>query len=172
MTAPPLSRHDQARVLVPFAPVTLVWGSTWMVICGQLGVVPATWSVAYRFASGSAAMFVYCLFKGTPLSIGRRGQGLAILMGFSMFILNFNLVYRAEQHITSGLVALVFALLVIPNALFAWFFFDQQLSRRFVIRSAVAITGLVILFLHELVSAGGLLAEANLATGSPIRCSL
>src|SRR3546814_16484760 len=33
------------RVLFPFALVTLIWGSTWIVITGQLGVVPTSWSV-------------------------------------------------------------------------------------------------------------------------------
>ena len=45
------------RVLLPFLFVTLIWGSTWIVITGQLGVVPPSWSVAYRFFVGAAAMF-------------------------------------------------------------------------------------------------------------------
>ncbi|WP_375250132.1 EamA family transporter, partial [Sphingomonas sp.] len=39
----------RASVLVPFAIVTLIWGSTWIVIRDQLGVVPPSWSVTYRF---------------------------------------------------------------------------------------------------------------------------
>ena len=34
------------RVLIPFVICTLIWGSTWIVIRGQLGEVPVTWSVA------------------------------------------------------------------------------------------------------------------------------
>ena len=43
-------------ILLPFAIVTLIWGSTWIVIHDQLGVVPAQWSVAYRFLVAGVAM--------------------------------------------------------------------------------------------------------------------
>ena len=46
------------RVLIPFIVATIIWGTTWIVIRDQLGPVPPTWSVTYRFAAGSVAMFV------------------------------------------------------------------------------------------------------------------
>ena len=48
------------RVLIPFIIVTLIWGSTWIVIRGQLGDVPASWSVCYRFLVAAIAMFGTC----------------------------------------------------------------------------------------------------------------
>ena len=53
MTEP---RFASPRVLIPFAIVTLIWGSTWLVIRGQLGVVPPSWSVTYRFLIAGTAM--------------------------------------------------------------------------------------------------------------------
>ena len=41
-------------VALPFVIFTAIWGSTWIVIRGQLGVVPPQWSVAYRFAIAAA----------------------------------------------------------------------------------------------------------------------
>ena len=43
-------------VAIPFAVFTAIWGSTWIVIRGQLGAVPPQWSVAYRFVIATAAM--------------------------------------------------------------------------------------------------------------------
>ena len=40
----------------------------------------------------------------------------AVLVGLLQFCCNFNFVYRAEQFITSGLVAVLFALLLVPHA--------------------------------------------------------
>ena len=37
------------KVLIPFIIITLIWGSTWIVIKDQLGTVPAPWSVSYRY---------------------------------------------------------------------------------------------------------------------------
>ena len=55
----------------------------------------------------------------------RRAQGDAVPR-VSQFFVNFNAVYLAERHITSGLVATVFALLVIPNTLLGWAFLGQR----------------------------------------------
>ena len=60
-----------------------------------------------------------------------------------------NFVYRAEGHITSGLVAVVFALLIVPNAVLARIFLGQRVGGRFLAGSAVAIAGVVLLFVHE-----------------------
>lgn len=137
------------KVLIPFAVATLIWGSTWFVIRDQLGVVPPTWSVAYRFLIGSAAMFAWALMTRAPLNIGLAGQAFAAPFGFSQFVLNFNFIYRAEDHITSGLVAVVFALLLVPNALLGAIFLKQPLSRRFLAGSGVAVVGVALLIVQE-----------------------
>ncbi len=149
------------RVLIPFAIATLIWGSTWFVIRDQLGVVPPTWSVAYRFLTGSAAMFAWAVVTRAPLNIGRRGQVFAALFGFAQFVLNFNFIYRAEDHITSGLVAVVFALLIVPNAILGRLFLKAPLSGRFLFGSMIALIGVGLLILQE-VRRDGASAEATL----------
>lgn len=135
--------------VLPFLTVVLIWGSTWIVIRDQLSTVPPSWSVCYRFAVAAIGMAVVARLSGATLRIGARGLIFAAALGLAQFCLNFNFVYRAEGHITSGLVALVFALLVVPNSLFAWFFFGQRVSRTFIIGSAIAIVGVALLFLNE-----------------------
>lgn len=155
MSEPPLSGGQQARVFVPLAIVTLIWSSTWLVIRDQLGVVPPSWSVSYRFAAGAIAMFAYALMVREPLRLSRDGWVIAIVVGITQFVLNFNFVYRAEQYVTSGLVAVVFALLVVPNAVLGRIFLGQGLSGRFAIGSLVAGAGIALLFAHELAAGGG-----------------
>jgi drug/metabolite transporter (DMT)-like permease len=140
----------RARVLIPFTIATIIWGTTWIVIRDQLGTVPPTWSVAYRFAAGAVAMFIYAIATRSPLNIGREGQIFAALFGFAQFALNFNFVYRAESYITSGLVAVLFALLIVPNAVLGRIFLKQPLSGRFLIGSAVAVAGVGMLIAQEL----------------------
>ncbi|MDB5715034.1 MAG: EamA family transporter [Sphingomonadales bacterium] len=146
-----------ARVMIPFAVATIIWGSTWLVIRGQLGVVPPTWSVCYRFLVGAVAMFVYALATRAPLRLDWRGHGFAALIGFAQFFMNFNFVYRAEGMITSGLVAVVFALLIVPNAIFGRIFLKQPVTGRFLFGSLVALVGVGLLILQE--------ARADTATG-------
>lgn len=153
--APPLGTATRARVAVPFLVVTLIWSSTWLVIRDQLGVVPPAWSVTYRFALAGTAMLIYARITGARLTLSRREHGIAAVIGLAQFVLNFNLVYRAESHVTSGLVAVLFALLVVPNAILGRVFLGTSLSRPFVVGSAVALVGIALLFRHELVAGHG-----------------
>ena len=137
-------------ITLPFAIFTAIWGSTWIVIRSQLGTVPAQWSVTYRFAIAAAAMTVLALAKRDDLRLGRNGLCVAAVLGFTQFCINFNAVYLAERHITSGVVATVFALLLIPSSLLGWAFLGQRPNGRFVWSSAVAVVGIAFLFVHEL----------------------
>lgn len=163
MSEAPLNARQRARVLVPFAIVTLIWGSTWLVIRDQLGVVPPSWSVTYRFLIAGAAMFAYTAWVRAPLLLPRHAIPFVAAFGVAQFMLNFNFVYRAELYVTSGLVAVIFALLIVPNAVLARIFLGQSLSRPFLAGSAVALVGIGLLFAHELeVSSAG---RAAVATG-------
>jgi len=137
-------------VTLPFIVFTAIWGSTWIVIRGQLGTVPPQWSVTYRFVLAAAAMALVATVKGESLRLGRGGLFAASFLGFSQFCVNFNAVYLAERHITSGVVATVFALLLIPASLMGWAFLDQRPSMRFAWSSLVAVAGIALLFVHEL----------------------
>ncbi len=137
------------RVLIPFMVATMIWGTTWIVIRDQLGLVPPTWSIVYRFAAGAVAMFIYAALTKSPFQIGRRGHVFAAIFGFAQFVLNFNFVYRAEAFITSGLVAVLFALLIVPNALLGRAFLKQPLSRQFLVGSLVAVIGVGMLIAQE-----------------------
>lgn len=144
--APPLSDRAQARVALPFVLATLIWGSTWLVVATQLSYAPAAWSVTWRFALASVAMLLVALARGERLGIGRNAHVLAAVVGGTQFALNYLLVYAAEGHIASGLVALISALMIVPNALFARAFLGQAVSRRFVTGSAIAVAGIALLF--------------------------
>ncbi len=137
------------RILIPFVIVTLIWGSTWIVIKDQLGSVPPSWSVTYRFTLAGIVMLAVAAATRVPLRLGWAGQGFALLFGIAQFVFNFNFVYRAEQHVTSGLVAVVFALLFVPNAVLSRIFLGTKMSARFLTGSAIAIAGLALLFANE-----------------------
>lgn len=137
-------------VTLPFIVFTAIWGSTWIVIRGQLGIVPPEWSVSYRFAIAATAMASIALAKRESLRLARSGIIAALLLGFLQFCINFIAVYLAERHITSGVVATVFALLLIPSSLLGWAFLGHKPTRRFFWSSLVAVAGIVLLFFHEL----------------------
>jgi drug/metabolite transporter (DMT)-like permease len=143
-------RSSFRSVTFPFIVFTAIWGSTWIVIRGQLGTVPPQWSVAYRFVIAAIAMSIVALLNGESLNIGRRGVAAAVFLGFTQFCINFNAVYLAERHITSGVVATVFALLLIPASLMGWALLGHRPTQRFFWSSLVAVSGIALLFVHEM----------------------
>lgn len=148
-SAPPKHALLRFGIAGPFLLVALIWGSTWYVITGQIGEVPPSWAVTYRFAVATPAMFVLALAMRHSLRLPRAGHGLALALGLFQFGGNFNFVYRAEEHLTSGIVAVMFALLMVPNALFGRVLLGQTITRRFAAGSAVAIVGVILLLVHE-----------------------
>ena len=143
-------RWGRGEIILPFIIFTTIWGTTWIVIRDQLGTVPAQWSITYRFLIAAAAMAALTRWKGETLRLGRTGIAAAATLGLLQFVINFTAVYLAEHHITSGLVATVFALLLIPNSLLAWAFLGQKPGARFTYSSLFAIAGVALLFAHEL----------------------
>ena len=144
-----MTKSRAAEVAIPFAIFTAIWGSTWIVIRDQLGTVPPQWSVAYRFIIAAAAMALVARWKGESLRLGKGAVLPMLFLGFAQFCVNFNAVYLAERHITSGVVATIFALFLIPSTLLAWAFLGHRPTRRFLWSSLVAIIGIALLFVHE-----------------------
>jgi len=163
------------RVAIPFLLVALIWGSTWYVITGQIAAVPPSWSIVYRFALATPAMFALAIAMGQSLKMSARGHALALLIGLTQFCGNFNFVYRAEQHLTSGVVAVMFGMLIVPNALLAWWWLGQKVTPRFFLGSLIAIAGIALLLVHEAQVArlgGTVLLGVALAVGGIMSASI
>ena len=153
------------RVFIPFMTITLIWGSTWFVIRSQIAEVPASWSVTYRFLLGGMAMLSAAALAGQRVRFTVSELAFAALVGSLQFTVNFNLVYQAEHHVTSGLVAVVFALLVVPNAVLGRIFLGDHFSRRFMLGSTLAMAGVALLFVHEVRADAAGAADTLLGVG-------
>ncbi|GGE05084.1 membrane protein [Tsuneonella deserti] len=172
---PPPHALLRPRIAIPFVLVALIWGSTWYVITGQIAEVPPSWSITYRFALATPAMFALATIMRQPLAMTWRGHALALLIGLTQFCGNFNFVYRAEQHLTSGVVAVMFGMLMVPNALLGWWWLGQKVTRRFLLGSAIAIAGIALLLVHEANVArlgGNVLLGVALAVGGIMSASI
>ncbi len=145
--------HDKTQSrsasIAAFILLSLIWGSTWLVIKDQIEAMPPSWSVAWRFILAAPAMFALAALRGEKLLISPEGMRLAVVIGILQFSTNFQLVYASEKYVTSGLVAVIFALALVPNALLGRIFVGAPLSRRFLAGSVVALAGIAMLLLHE-----------------------
>jgi drug/metabolite transporter (DMT)-like permease len=134
---------------------TLVWASTWHVILYQLqpGVSPLL-AVSLRFAIAAALLFALVAARAGSVRIAPRWHGWLAATGIVQYSVNYWGVYEAERHIPSGLVAVLYALMVFINAIGAWWAFGQSVTRRFLLYSACGMAGVVMIFWPEVLATG------------------
>jgi len=143
----------RSNVVLPFLVISLVWGSTWVVILDQIHTVPPAWSVVSRFSLATIGALLMAVAMRSSLLISGKVHGLAMAIGLCQFCGNYMLVYHAELHLTSGIVAVMMSLLIIPNALLGSLLLGQKITGRFAVGSAVALGGIALLLANEVAAA-------------------
>ena len=89
--------------------VVLIWGSSWLAVKFQVGVVPVEISVAYRIGIAALCMFAWTAAKGWPLRFALVHHRSLALQGALIFSCNFIFFYLAAGHLTTGLIAVLFS---------------------------------------------------------------
>ena len=143
---------------------TLIWASTWYVILFQLhSPVPVLNSVGWRFALAALLLAALARWQGQSLrGLPWRAHALMLATGIVQYSGNYVSVYEAERHIPTGLVAVLFCLMVFGNALSGRLFFGQAVTRRFLLAAAGGVAGVVLIFWPEIAATG---ARPNAALG-------
>jgi drug/metabolite transporter (DMT)-like permease len=133
-----------------YTTTVLIWGSTWLAITYQLGDVDPILSVAYRFTLASLILVVFALLRKINLRFTLRQHAFFLLQGVLLFSLNYLLVYLAEQRLTSGLVAVIFSMLVFMNIFIGALFLSMPVRLNVVVGALVGLVGISLVFLPEL----------------------
>ena len=88
-----------------------------------------------------------------------------VVLGVLQFGLNYVLVYLSEQHLTSGLVSVLFVLIVFWNLLGARLLLGTPAPGPVVAGAVLGLLGVALVFLPELRAAG---AQPGLASGAAL----
>ncbi len=137
---------DWLLFLVP----SIIWGTTWLVIKLQLGVVAPEVSVAWRFGLAALVLLGWSAVRGTRLRFDARTHLSFAFLGLLQYGLNYVLVYLSEQYLTSGLVSVLFVLMVFWNLLGARLFFGARASAAVLVGAVLGLGGVALMFLPEL----------------------
>jgi drug/metabolite transporter (DMT)-like permease len=141
---------------------TLIWASTWHVILYQLAEAPPLNSVGWRFLLAGAVLLGVAIARGEGWRLQPRWHAWVLLAGVVQYSINYWGVYEAERHVPSGLVAVLFSLMVFGNALSGWWLFAQPVTRHFLLAAGCGVIGVVMIFWPEVVATG---ARPNAALG-------
>jgi drug/metabolite transporter (DMT)-like permease len=128
----------------------LLWGSTWLAIKYQLGVVAPEVSVVYRFAIAAALIFAWAIYRGLPLRFGPRAHLRMAGLGLFIFSTNYVLFYTATASLTTGLVAVIFSTAIIMNIVNGAIFLGRRVDRRVAVGAACGLAGMLLVFWPEL----------------------
>jgi drug/metabolite transporter (DMT)-like permease len=110
-STPSEPRARVSRRLAGFGWLTLcgIWGSTWLAIKLGLRDLPPLTFAGIRFALAGAVLFIIIRVTRTSLPRSRREWLLLGYTGLLSITINYALVFWGEQHISSGLAALLSA---------------------------------------------------------------
>lgn len=142
ITAMPISVHYGLTVLI--------WGLTWTAIRLQVESAQVDVSVFYRFIMASVVALVVLALLGRLQRLTLKQHGWLVLQGLTLYSVNFLLIYRAAESMTSGLLAVVFSLAALFNALNGWLWLRLKPTARLYPAVALGITGVALLFWHDL----------------------
>lgn len=128
----------------------LIWGSTWYAIKMQLGTVAPDLSIAYRFIIAATILISFCLATGRSLRFAPRHHVFIAAQGLFLFCLNYWLFYYATFDLTTGVVAVVFSLIMLMNILNGAVMFGTKVEPRVLASAGLGVVGLVLVFWDEL----------------------
>ncbi|GAB4195305.1 MAG: EamA family transporter [Wenzhouxiangellaceae bacterium] len=128
----------------------VLWGSTWLAISYQLGVVSLEISLVYRYGLATLVLFGWCWWRGLNLSFSRRDHGLFMLLGLFLFSLNYIGTYSAQQYIPSALNAVVFSTMMWMNVINSRWFFGTRIEPRVYLGATLGMAGIITLFWPQL----------------------
>lgn len=132
-----------------FVACVAIWSSTWIAITLQLGTVAPELSVFYRFFLASLLLFAGCRLRRMPLRFPPADHAWFALFGVLTFSVSYVLVYHAERHVVSGLVAVGYSASPLLAMLGLRAFFGTALTTRMALASLLGISGIALIFLPQ-----------------------
>ena len=133
-----------------YAMTVAIWGTSWLGIKYQLGVVAPEASVVYRFALAAVIMLLYCALARRRMRFSPAEHVFMALQGLFLFCANYVLIYLGTQYLTSGLVAVLFSTIVVMNIFLGALFFGSPVRGRVALGALVGLPGIGLVFWPEI----------------------
>jgi drug/metabolite transporter (DMT)-like permease len=141
-----------ANIFFLYGSTVIIWGTTWLAIKFQLGSVDPMVSVLYRFMVAALTLFLYCKLRSLKMRFGLKDHIFMALQGLVLFSVNYWLIYLAEVHVTSGLVAVIFSGIVFMNMINGAVLLGSPIRSNVLLGGAIGVSGIVLVFWPQLIS--------------------
>jgi len=144
--APATTRNepsDSIKIALAFAAIYLVWGSTYLAIRYAVETIPPLVAAGIRHTIAGGVLLAWACLRGYR---PRREHWVAGgVLGALFFLVGHGTLHWAEQHVASGLAALLIATEPMFILVLAWLTGQQRISRISALGLALGIAGVAIL---------------------------
>ena len=138
------------KTLLAFAIIYFVWGSTFLAIRVGVREVPPFLLAAMRFSVAGFVLYGWTIFRGERSPTARQWLS-AVLLGMLMFVMDYGLLFWAEQRVPSGIAAVMLATIPAFMALSEIIFLrTQKLTVRLAVALVIGLFGVAVLMSHSL----------------------
>ena len=138
------------KTFLAFAIIYFVWGSTFLAIRVGVREVPPFLLAAMRFLVAGLVLYGWMIARGERSPSGREWMS-ASLLAVLIFVVDYGLVFWAEQSVPSGLAAVMMATIPAFMALSEIIFLrTQRLTVRLTLALLIGIGGVAVLISRSL----------------------
>jgi drug/metabolite transporter (DMT)-like permease len=137
------------KILLAFAIIYFVWGSTYLAIRVGVREVPPFLLAAMRFLIAGLILLVWMRVRGAALPTWKQWRS-ATLLAALIFVVDYGLVFWAEQRVPSGITAVMLATIPVFMTLSEILFLGtQRLTGRLAFALLAGIAGVLVLVSHS-----------------------
>ncbi len=135
-----------------FISTLICWSPTWYLIKFQFGVVDPLISIFYRFFLASIIVFLFLIIFKKKLIFNLNRHLWFLILGVTLFSLNYIFFYLANTYLISGIVTIAFSTILIMNIVGERIFFKVKSSKQTLFAAGFGIIGVLIIFQNELLN--------------------
>lgn len=151
MTA--LQQQKQSRIILAFALLYVLWGSTYLAMRVVVRDMPPYVAGAVRYLISGPIMLAACALMGRKISLSRHDLGRLLVISILLLSLGNIGVLWGEEYVSSGLASLIVALVPIWVVMIeAWIFRAGRMTAKGLIGLAIGIVGLLVLLWPRIAS--------------------
>ncbi len=142
---------ERLKVIFAYIAICTIWGSTWLVIKVGLETLTPLLSAGLRFALAAVVLYSIIAVRKIQIPLDRARVRLFLIVSLTSFSVPFALVYWGEQHVSSGLTSILFAVFPFCVAIMSVLMLpNEKLTTAKVAGIILGFTGIVVIFSNDI----------------------
>src|SRR6202035_5543206 len=146
----PSERRPAWKTLLAFSIIYIVWGTTYLAIRVGVEEVPPFLLAGLRFLIAGGVIYGWMIARGERSPTARQWMGASVI-GIMIFVMDYGVLFWAEERVPSGVTAVMMATIPVLMALSEIMILrTQKLTARLTLALLIGIGGVAVLISRSL----------------------